>query len=370
MQDARKEQESKPGGGQKGLKERVIDAGICSGCGACAGLCPYQDFYRDRSVVLHPCDLDRGRCYDVCPQTPTDLEALRRRLYDEADCTPEIGPLKGFFITRASDEGVRRNAQHGGTVSALVGLALREGLIDSAIVAEAGEERLLPRSVTVHGCQSSAPAGKSRFVATPTVAEFNRSCLGDVRRLGVVATPCQALALAKMRIQPASAAGSGIEKLGLVIGLFCGWILSWNKLVDLLKDRVDLDRVTGMDIPPSRYHTLEVYADGETLRIPLDDVDSCVRDSCRICSDMTAEFSDLSVGSARLPEGWKTARSWNQVIVRTQRGMELMDLARTNGILEFREVPPENLEKLKAASMGKKATAAKRLAGPGKGAVR
>jgi coenzyme F420 hydrogenase subunit beta len=47
-----KEQESKPGGGQKGLKERVIDAGICSGCGACAGLCPYQDFYRDRSVVL------------------------------------------------------------------------------------------------------------------------------------------------------------------------------------------------------------------------------------------------------------------------------------------------------------------------------
>jgi hypothetical protein len=118
-----------------------------------------------------------------------------------------------------------------------------------------------------------------------------------------------------------SAAGSGIEKLGLVIGLFCGWILSWNKLVDLLKDRVDLDRVTGMDIPPSRYHTLEVYADGETLRIPLDDVDSCVRDSCRICSDMTAEFSDLSVGSARLPEGWKTARSWNQVIVRTQRGM-------------------------------------------------
>ncbi len=27
------------------------------------------------------------------------LEALRRRLYDEADCTPEIGPLKGFFIT-------------------------------------------------------------------------------------------------------------------------------------------------------------------------------------------------------------------------------------------------------------------------------
>jgi coenzyme F420 hydrogenase subunit beta len=73
---------------------------------------------------------------------------------------------------------------------------------------------------------------------------------------------------------------------------------------------------------------------------------------------MTAEFSDLSVGSARLPEGWETARFWNQVIVRTKRGSDLLDLARRKGVLEFREVPAGNLEKLKAASLNKKRTAA------------
>jgi coenzyme F420 hydrogenase subunit beta len=141
--------------------------------------------------------------------------------------------------------------------------------------------------------------------------------------------------------------------------------MSWQKLTALLKKKRQLDRVTGMDIPPSRYHTLEVYTTGETVRISLDEVDPCVREACRTCADMTAEFSDLSVGSARLPEGWETARSWNQVIVRTERGMDLMERARRRGILEFRTIPPGNLEKLKAASLGKKRTAVSRLAGQG-----
>ena len=159
---------------------------------------------------------------------------------------------------------------------------------------------------------------------------------------------------------------NGIEKLHLVVGLFCGWALSWQKLTAILRKKTNLDRVTGMDIPPSRYHTLEVYtADGGTLSVSLDEVDPCVRESCRTCTDMTAEFSDLSVGSARLPEGWETARLWNQVIVRTQLGMDLLDLARRKEVLEFRETPQGNFEKLKAASMGKKKAAKIRLAGKG-----
>ena len=362
------EQESGKGG-QKELDEQVLGAGLCTGCGACVGLCPYQTVYHDRTVVLHACDLAQGRCYAACPRTPTDLGALRSRLYNETVCTPELGAVKGFFITRATDEGVRRRAQHGGTVTALMALALREGLIDTAILAGEGEG-ILPRSITVRDPEAAGMQGSSRFVVSPTVAEFNRVCLGNAAKIGVVATPCQALALAKMRTQPVSAAENGIEKLHLVVGLFCGWALSWQKLAALLKKKTDLARVTGMDIPPSCYHTLEVYTTGETIRISLDEVDPCVRESCRTCGDMTAEFSDLSVGSARLPEGWETARSWNQVIVRTERGMDLLELARRLGVLEFRATPPGNLEKLKAASLGKKRTAAIWLAGRGNTAER
>jgi coenzyme F420 hydrogenase subunit beta len=346
-------------GGQKELEEQVLRTGLCTGCGACVNLCPYQAIYHDRTVVLHTCDLVQGQCYATCPRTPTDQGALRRRLYDEADCTPELGAVKGFFITRAADEDLRRRAQHGGSVTALMALALREGLIDAAVLAEEGEG-LLPRSVTVTDPESAGDRGRSRFIVSPTVAEFNRTVRGDAARIGVVATPCQAFALAKMRAFPLSDADTGIEKLRLVVGLFCGWALSWQKLAPLLKKKTDHVRVTGMDIPPSRYHTLEVYTSGETVRVSLDEIDPCVREACRSCDDMTAEFSDLSVGSARLPEGWETARGWNQVIVRTERGRDLLELARRRGVLEFREAPAGNLEKLKAASLGKKRVAADR----------
>jgi coenzyme F420 hydrogenase subunit beta len=344
--------------GQKELEEAVLKVGLCTGCGACVNLCPYQAVYRDRTVALHHCDLAGGRCYDFCPRTPTDLDALQKKCNAGADLTPEIGAVGGFFITRATDEANRRRAQHGGTVSALIALALREGLIDAAVLAGEGEA-LLPQGVTVSDPEAAVMLGKSRFVVSPTVAEFNRVSRTDCRRIGVVATPCQALALAKMRAQAPADTQGGIEKLQLVVGLFCGWALSWRNLNALLEKKMNISAVTGMDIPPSRYHTLEVYTKEGTVRIPLDEVNSCIRESCHSCGDMTAEFSDLSVGSARLPEGWETARFWNQVIVRTKRGSDLLELARSKGVLEFREVPAGNLEKLKAASLNKKRAAAR-----------
>jgi coenzyme F420 hydrogenase subunit beta len=351
-------EEEKVQGGQSELEEMVLRTGFCTGCGACVNLCPYQVSYRDRTVILHHCDLAQGRCFAFCPRTPADLTDMKSRFYDEADLTHELGAVKGFFIARAAQEGNRRRSQHGGVVTALMTLALREGLIDAAVLTERGEA-LLPRAVTVSEPEAAAQLGGSRFVVSPTVAEFNRALRTDCRRIGVVATPCQALALAKMRLQPLAAAESGMDRLKLVVGLFCGWALSWRPLTDILKKKTDLAAVIGMDIPPSRYHTLEVYMPEETVRFSLDELTPCVRESCRSCTDMTAEFSDLSVGSARLPEGWKAARLWNQVIVRTKRGRDLLELARRRGVLEFREVPAGNLEKLKAASLNKKKAASR-----------
>ena len=344
-------------GGQKELEETVLKTGLCTGCGACVNICPYQASYKDKTVALHHCDLTRGRCYECCPCTPTDLLALQKKLYDEQEITAEMGAVKGFYIARAADEAIRRDSQHGGTVTALIALALREGWIDAAVLSKAGED-LLPRGVTVSDPEAVRRLGKSRFVVSPTVAEFNRAQQCGQRRIGVVTTPCQALALAKMRTQTLTEAGGAAESLGLVVGLFCGWALSWERLTTVLKTKTSLAAVTGMDIPPSRYHTLEVYTPGETIGISLDEITPCVRESCRGCGDMTAEFSDISVGSARLPEGWETARLWNQVVVRSDRGAQLLELARTKRVLEFRQAPEGNLQRLKAASLGKKKAAA------------
>ena len=346
--------------GQKELQKKVIETGLCTNCGACVNLCPYAVSYKDHTIILDPCGREEGRCYAFCPRTPTDLEALRRR-YDPRDFTPEVGALKGFYLTRAADPEVRKSSQHGGTVTALVSLALEEGVIDTAVLAEEGEG-FLPQGVAVQRVSEVKKKGKSRFVVSPNLAAFHRAAKGSAGKIGVVATPCQALALAKMRLKPYPSKDSNIDKLRLVIGLFCGWALSWRELKALLEKRFGQDSILGLDIPPSKHNSMEIHTPKGIVEISMDEVTPFVRKSCQYCWDMTAEFSDLSVGSARVPEGWEVARGWNQVIVRTPAGQGLLDLARDRKVLEFRAMPEGNLERLKRASVNKKRTALQNLA--------
>jgi len=349
-------------GGQKELKEQVIDAGLCTGCGACVHLCPYQAAYKDQIIVMDPCHGATGRCYVYCPVTPADLEAIRDDLYPQAEPTPELGVVKDFYITRAADPAVRQAGQHGGTVTALIALAIEAGLVDGAVLT-GDQTSHLPESRLIRHPEEALLLGGSRFMVSPTVAAYHRAAGSDLKKIGVVATPCQTLALAKIRDQ--ARRNGEPDRLGLVIGLFCGWALSWLKFKALLDRRIKDAAVLGMDIPPSRYQFMEIRTDRGLEQIELEDVWPCIREACRFCPDMTAEFSDLSVGSARLPEGWSEARSWNQVIVRSELGGEIMDLARRKAILEFREVPPGNLDRLKRAADKKKKAGLAALSGKG-----
>ena len=346
--------------GQKELQKRVIETNLCTNCGACVNLCPYAVSYKDHTIILDPCGREEGRCYAFCPRTPTDLEALRRQ-YDSRDLTPELGALQDFCLTRAADQEVRKSSQHGGTVTTLVSLALEEGIIDTAVLADEGEG-FLPQGVEVQRVSEVKKKGKSRFVVSPNLAAFHRAAKGSAGKIGVVATPCQAMALAKMRLKPYPSKDSNIDKLRLVIGLFCGWALSWRELKTLLEKRFGMDSILGLDIPPSKHNSMEIHTPGGIVEISLGEVAPFVRKSCQYCWDMTAEFSDLSVGSARVPEGWEVARGWNQLIVRTPAGQELLDRAKSRGLLEFREMPEGNLERLKKASLDKKRSALQNLA--------
>ena len=70
--------------------------------------------------------------------------------------------------------------------------------------------------------------------------------------------------------------------------------------------------------------------------------------TCAYCLDMTAEFADISVGSVEGIEGWNT------VIVRTEAGARLIEMAKAKWKLETADLPPQNLAHLKEAALLKK----------------
>lgn len=347
--------------GQQGINAKVLKQGLCTGCSACVGLCPSMENYKDKTILFHECNLEKGRCFTYCPRTPTDLETLRRMMFNPGDMELEIGAFKGLYMTRAADETIRAGAQHGGTVTALIQLALTEGMIDEAILSDQ-DDQFLPAAQAIVDEDEVFGKARSKFVVSPTLSVFNRISQTDTGKIGVVATPCQALALAKMRVNPVSQDKIRMEKLKLVIGLFCGWALDWRKLQKLLKEKLGDFKIKGIDILPSNHACMEIYTTHGIVKVPIEEVINCVRDNCSYCFDMTCEFADISVGSARSEEGWDVDKGWNQVIVRTSKGAKLLALARKKNVLEFKDVPDKNIEKLKKASAKKKSTCLMNLA--------
>ena len=344
------------------MKREVLDAGLCTGCGACVGLCPYQVVYHDRTVQLHHCDLIDGKCRDFCPRSEIDLRSLRALLFDANDLTPEIGAVKGYYLARAADPELRNVAQHGGTVTALMELAMVKGMIDTAIVSS-GRHGFDLDSANVKNVADLRAKSGSKFLVTPTVAAFHRVAAESSGDIGVVATPCQALALAKIRAAASKDEAGKTGKLKMVIGLYCGWTLSLPKFRELLfKSNIAPESLTGMDIPAGG-DALEIDTIGGTRLIPLAEVRPCIREACSYCFDSTAEYADISAGAARFGGTREEMRGWNQVIVRTDLGRDLMEIAVKSGILEIREAPAEVLKDLKNAAAEKKKAALKNIIG-------
>ncbi|UCH08759.1 MAG: Coenzyme F420 hydrogenase/dehydrogenase, beta subunit C-terminal domain [Deltaproteobacteria bacterium] len=139
------------------------------------------------------------------------------------------------------------------------------------------------------------------------------------------------------------------DPTGLVVGLFCTWALDFRGFEEFISKRLDIAGIAQMDIPPPPADKMEIYmGKGETIEIPLDEVRELVPEGCSYCIDMTAEFSDISIG---VLEG---SRDMNTLIVRTERGQRIVDEARKEGYLILSDIPKENLEHLKWAAGNKK----------------
>ena len=343
------------------LDSQVIQEGLCTGCGACQGLCPYWDSVQGRTIAYFDCARTDGRCQRFCPRMPTDIAELRKQAFGQEKVLDGIGPFRSLLLARAADPQIRAGAQHGGVVTALCELALKEGLIDAAALTHA-HGALDPEGMLVTDPEKVRECSGSSYQIPPTLAVVNRALKEEkYKKIGIVGTPCKTLAAYKMMYGTPPEGYEPVRGISLVIGLFCGWGLDWDGLRELAERHADTGSIRHMDIPPSKYHCLQITADSGTVSVNLDEVLPIVREACHYCADMSCEFADLSVGGARSEDGWDVDKKWNQIVVRSRKGEELIGLAREKGILEFKDVPDGAIEKLKNACLGKRRKAISHL---------
>jgi coenzyme F420 hydrogenase subunit beta len=345
--------------GSRELVEEVIRKDLCIGCGACQELCPYFRSYKGKTAMLFACTQDEGRCFAYCPKAEVDLDTISQTYYNKAYDTGPFGRYLSIGIARAGERAGKASFQSGGTVSALMQYALERKIIDGAILTAKDGLMPVPQMVTIP--DDVLRSASSKYTAAPTLSILNRAVKDGKTRLGVVSTPCQAVAIAQMRANP-MADEAFVDPIALVIGLFCTWSLDYRAFTAFLEDHLPGATVLKIDIPPPPAEVMVVVTDGGTVEFPLTDIRKLIPEACSYCIDMTSEFSDISVG---VVEGRPDR---NTIICRTARGQQIVEEAVKDGWLILETLPAENIDHLRWAAGNKKRRALAK--GMAKGLIR
>jgi len=292
------------------------------------------------------CLLSDGQCYQYCPRTFTDMEAVSQKVLGVPFSEDEFGIGREIFLARSTDAEIHEKGQDGGTVTALLSVALAEGIIDGVVETKMDDNKI-PHGFIARNREELLECTGVSYEPSPVLEALNSLPQESAEKLGIVGLPCHVASVSKMKTYPPKNR-MNIDNVKLVIGLFCGWELS-GRFRQFLEENFDLPQVVKFDIPHHPAHTFDVYTKSDKKSVELEDIGQYISEACSYCWDMTAEFADISVGSGRAK-----FKGWNTVVVRSKAGAELMEIAKKKGVVETQPIPAESVENLKRASLNKK----------------
>jgi coenzyme F420 hydrogenase subunit beta len=329
------------------LNRTVIAEGRCAACGACVSGCPYLTSFRGKTVVLDRCTKANGRCFQYCPMTFFDAEAVNEFVFGSRADSGPLGQFQRIFSSRAVDRELSSACQAGGVVTALMLMALEKGVIDCAVLTRVSADQGFPRGVVASTPAEITACAGAQYAGAHSLSALREALDKGFQRIGVVALPCQVRSLRKMALYDLAKEGLQ-ERIHLVVGLFCNWAFSAREFQAFLSSRVGSPPVKRFHIPPPPAGILELHTEKDVVNVPLDEVRPLIQAACRTCPDMTAQFADISVG---MHEG---KAGWNTVIERTARGRKLIEQAEAERKIELEEFPAANLDHLAYASAQKR----------------
>ncbi|MFH1378404.1 MAG: Coenzyme F420 hydrogenase/dehydrogenase, beta subunit C-terminal domain [Planctomycetota bacterium] len=324
----------------------IVSAGLCTGCGLCASICP-TDALRMQRVpedILVPI-LDSAKCINckkcvaVCGSNaladPPDWEDIYRG-----------EPIAGY-LARATEPVRVRQGQSGGVVSALASFLLSDGKIKSALLTgSGGSPDFGAASVWAVSDEDIRSTAGSKYCLNAVLETVDSRPAGPFLVVGV---GCHIHSLRNLRIRfPALA-----TDCYATIGLFCdrtATFLAQRLLLNAAS--VEPEDATRIDFRSKDLNGWPgdvriVLRDGHarwldrSARIDLKEM--CTPYRCRLCFDKMNVFSDIAVSDAH---GFGSdSRDRSAVIVYTQRGADIISAARTAGVIDLIETTPDAIRK-------------------------
>ena len=340
----------------------VVDWGLCIGCGACYYACDRGgvQLVNVENVGIRPRFDGNGcasctKCLSICPGYYVDAD-METRLPKQTEADHEFGPALEIWEGWASDPEIRYKASSGGLLTALALYCLEREKMEFALHAGMDTEKpWTNRTVQSRtradllACTGSRYAPASPCDGLRAIEESSQPCV-------FIGKPCDATGVAHLRRERPELD----RKLGLVLTFFCAGTPSTRGTLDLVKsldvklEDVESVRYRGEGWPgrfkvrtdgaERSYSYMEAWGQLTGYR-PL---------RCHLCPDGLGRVADLSCGDAweNLNNGDDPGRSI--VVVRTERGRQILHRAMAAGYVQLQPVGAEAVLAAQPSLLGRR----------------
>jgi coenzyme F420 hydrogenase subunit beta len=328
---------------------------MCIGCGACAYACP------ERKIVLKDIeddgirpflkDSDCGGCPDclkVCPGLETAHEKEESHPGSIRELKSGWGSVLELWEGHATDTRLRFEGSSGGAVSALAAFCLERGIAEGVMHIGASENDSL-RNRTFYSRSTEELLARTGSRYSPASPCDSLEILENGKGAGVfIGKPCDILGLRRSEFLRPSLR----EKVALAIGFFCAGTPSTRGTLDLIRklevvpDAVEELRYRGRGWPGMATVRLKGQADFHSRLTYMEGwgfLQKYRPYRCYLCPDGTGEFADLSCGDPWYREIREGEAGYSLVVVRTEKGKQVLHEAMEAGYLTLKPVKPNVL---------------------------
>lgn len=341
----------------------VVEDGLCTGCGTCAGICPADAINMEISdgLFLPKIDVDKctccGLCLKCCPGYAVDFRDLNSKVFGKQPKDPLLGNYLTCYVGHSTDREVRYDSSSGGLVTQLLIFALEKGIIDGALVTRMRKDKPLEPEPFIAGTRKEIiSASKSKYCPVP-INEALRCVIKEEGKFAVVGLPCHIHGIRK-----AENCIKGLrEKIVLRLGIMCSHTVSFFGTELLLKK---------LGAPPTQIkeiayrgqgwpgYMLIKLKNGSNIYVPYVGnwnaywpIFSCfffTPKRCLMCLDETNEMSDISFGDAWVPELKDERNGESIVVARTVKGQEILNFADSEGAIFLKSIKCDKVRQSQA----------------------
>ncbi|MHA2121119.1 MAG: dihydroorotate dehydrogenase electron transfer subunit [Promethearchaeota archaeon] len=322
--------------GWQELDSEIIKTGKCVYCGACGAFCENIKFDAEKEIPIedgsckdsNTCRDGFGLCYNLCPKTET--EQIPVSLLDKWVFGKEHDRILGHYLdivtVKLTDKAKEMVPIEAGPITTLLLSAMEAGLIDCAVITDK-DKKFIPFPLIAENQKELFRGIGYKPSQSPTISLVGDAINKDYNDIAVVGTPCQIQSLRKLQNHPIFDYEAH-DLITLAIGTFC-FGTYYNQLISQCFQEYGIkDEEIVKICADEKEFKMKIYSNSGTKEIPLNFIyDKSIRKACFSCSDYTGSFADISVGNIGSEEDWRT------LIIRTERGKEIYDLAIEKGYL-------------------------------------